>query len=368
MSLPSTTKDEIINKYNINSELMLNKKNDQLKQMAKSEEKEDKNKQQISNENNEENQKQNPNIMINSLKLYQYPICECKEKDLFKEYQLRIIKYKKDTEDIFLKNYLRLKTPNANKNVANIKLQYEKNPLFITAEEIKNLIAQTPSNLYQDSIQSNFINNNINRSDDQKSLFNNCDPKIYKSKSQQFLNPYSRNAIKNYKNIQLSEMEKRGNLYSKRMLAPIQRQALYKFSNYDINNKRVTKVSSIPYKENKESYILETKKRKKLPGLKEYICGKLKSIRENEIISPEYYRNKNKILRYQDLIDIKNNDGFKFHVFHDQYGYVKEMDKSEKKELKMTKNKMRDLKVMASINRIKDQNIIDSFKRATALQ
>ena len=364
MSVSSMRNTENTNKNDIYSQVTLNKKEERIKQIAKIEDKEENSKQQISNESNDESQKI-PNIMINNLKLYQYPICECKEKDLFKEYQLRIIKYKKDTEDIFLKNYLKQKIPKSNKSVADIKPQNMKSSFFITAEEGKNVFNQNPNNLNRNNIQSNYVNNN-NQTDDQTSYFSHRGSKMHKSKSQQFLNPYSKKAIQSYKNIHLIEMEKRGNLYNKRMLAPIQRQALYNFSHFDINNKKIKKVNSIPYKDSNESYILETKKRKKLPGLKEYICGKLKYIRKNEIISPEMYRNKDKDLKFQELIDIKNNDRFKFHVFHDQYGYVKEMDKQEKRELKMTKNKIRDLKIMAKINKINDQNIIDSFKKATS--
>ena len=361
------TKTENSNKNDIYSQITQNKKETETNQMKNIEEKEDNNIQQITNKNIDENQKQATNIMINNLKLYQYPICEYKEKDLFKEYQLRLIKSKKDNEDIFTKNYLKQKPPKISKSVTNIQIKNPKSSFFITAEEGKNIMNQNPNNINQNKTQSNYRNSINNRTEDQIPFSIYHEKKLHKSKSQQFLDPYSKNAIQNYRNNHLLEMEKRGNLYSKRMLAPIQRRTLYNFSNFDINLKRVVNSKSIPFKDSNESYILESKQRKKLPGLKEYICEKLKYIKENEIITPEYYENKDRDLKYQDIIDIKHNDRFKFHVFRDQYGNVKELDKQEKRELKMTKTKIRDLKIMAKINRIKDQNIIDSFKRVTSL-
>ena len=124
---------------------------------------------------------------------------------------------------------------------------------------------------------------------------------------------------------------------------------------------------SIPSGKSDESYILETKKRRKLPGIKEYLRYRLKSQKDNDMNKPEYFRERAK--KYEknnlpEIIDIKNSPRFKFHVFHDRYGYKKQLDKRERRELKMTKDKIRDLKIMAKINKIQDPELIETYKRS----
>ena len=90
-------------------------------------------------------------------------------------------------------------------------------------------------------------------------------------------------------------------------------------------------------------------------------------MKNEEVNTPEYYRERSK--KYErnklpEIINIKNSGRFQFHVFRDQYGFKKQLDKKETPELKMTKERVRDLKVMAKINMIKDQEIIDIYKRA----
>ena len=161
-------------------------------------------------------------------------------------------------------------------------------------------------------------------------------------------------------------MEKRGNQYNKRRMASLQRIALHNFSSMNVNDGHIIN-GSIPTGKSDESYILETKKRKKLPGIREYICYRLKSMRESEINSPEFYlqkfkkHEKNKL---PEIIDIKNSGRFHFHVFHDQYGFRKEMDKRENRGLKMSNDKIRDLKIMAKINRTNDPYLADIYRRA----
>ena len=113
--------------------------------------------------------------------------------------------------------------------------------------------------------------------------------------------------------------------------------------------------------------IFQKKKRKKLTGIREYICYRLKKNRENEVNTPEFYLEKYKKLeknKLPEMIDIKNSGLFKFHVFHDQYGFRKEMDKRENKGLRMSKDRIRDLKIIATINRTNDPYLFDKYKRA----
>ena len=73
----------------------------------------------------------------------------------------------------------------------------------------------------------------------------------------------------------------------------MQRVALHNFSSINfIDNHFVN--GSIPTGKSDESYILETKKRKKFPGMREHIFYELKNMKRNEKNTPEYFREKSK--------------------------------------------------------------------------
>ena len=330
----------------------------------------------ISKYNNYERTNNNNN---NEGKEYTYPILYHKERDPLDEFKLRIIKSKSETSDIFNKNYLKF---NFSKNDASVfnntkiiqakmtqnnskMLENSKNNnLFITANKKLDIKGDHLDQKKNTKINSN---NNIKRQKEFKTQFIfNKNQLMKKSNSDIFIKPYSKEALSNYRTSYLHEMEKRGNMYNKIKIAQLQRIALKNFSSMCINGNHYIN-GSIPTGKSNESYILETKKRKRLPGIKEYICSKLKSMKNEEYNTPEYYRERSK--KYErnklpEIINIKNSGRFQFHVFRDQYGFKKQLDKKETPELKMTKERVRDLKVMAKINMIKDQEIIDIYKRA----
>ena len=331
----------------------------------------------ISKYNNYERTNNNNNN--NEGKEYTYPILYHKERDPLDEFKLRIIKSKSETSDIFNKNYLKF---NFSKNDASVfnntkiiqakmtqnnskMLENSKNNnLFITANKKLDI---KDDHLHQKKNTKINSNNNIKRQKEFKTQFIfNKNQLMKKSNSDIFIKPYSKEALSNYRTSYLHEMEKRGNMYNKIKIAQLQRIALKNFSSMCINGNHYIN-GSIPTGKSNESYILETKKRKRLPGIKEYICSKLKSMKNEEYNTPEYYRERSK--KYErnklpEIINIKNSGRFQFHVFRDQYGFKKQLDKKETPELKMTKERVRDLKVMAKINMIKDQEIIDIYKRA----
>ena len=330
----------------------------------------------ISKYNNYERTNNNNN---NEGKEYTYPILYHKERDPLDEFKLRIIKSKSETSDIFNKNYLKF---NFSKNDAsvfnNTKIIQAKmtqnNPKMIENSKNNNLFITANKKLdikgdHLDPKKNTKINsnNNIKRQKEFKTQFIfNKNQLMKKSNSDIFIKPYSKEALSNYRTSYLHEMEKRGNMYNKIKIAQLQRIALKNFSSMCINGNHYIN-GSIPTGKSNESYILETKKRKRLPGIKEYICSKLKSMKNEEYNTPEYYRERSK--KYErnklpEIINIKNSGRFQFHVFRDQYGFKKQLDKKETPELKMTKERVRDLKVMAKINMIKDQEIIDIYKRA----
>ena len=330
----------------------------------------------ISKYNNYERTNNNNN---NEGKEYTYPILYHKERDPLDEFKLRIIKSKSETSDIFNKNYLKFNFSKNNASVFNnTKIIQAKmtqnnskmlensknNNLFITANKKLDIKGDHLDQKKNTKINSN---NNIKRQKEFKTQFIfNKNQLMKKSNSDIFIKPYSKEALSNYRTSYLHEMEKRGNMYNKIKIAQLQRIALKNFSSMCINGNHYIN-GSIPTGKSNESYILETKKRKRLPGIKEYICSKLKSMKNEEYNTPEYYRERSK--KYErnklpEIINIKNSGRFQFHVFRDQYGFKKQLDKKETPELKMTKERVRDLKVMAKINMIKDQEIIDIYKRA----
>ena len=331
----------------------------------------------ISKYNNYEKTSINNNIKG---KEYTYPILYHKERDPLDEFKLRIIKSKSETSDIFNKNYLKF---NFSKNDATlfnntkiIQTKMTQNNSKMNSENSKNnnlfITASKKFDIKGDHIQqkkNKKVNDNnkiIKQKEFKTQFIFNKNQLMKKSNSDIFLKPYSKEALTNYRTSYLHEMEKRGNMFNKIKIAQLQRIALKNFSSMYINGNHYIN-GSIPTGKSNESYILETKKRKRLPGIKEYICSKLKSMKNEEYNTPEYYRERSK--KYErnklpEIINIKNSGRFQFHVFRDQYGFKKQLDKKANPELKMTKEKVRDLKVMAKINMIKDPEIIDIYRRA----
>ena len=309
----------------------------------------------------------NSNIYNSSNIFYQYPICLYTERDPIDDYKLRIIKARNKGTDTFLKNYLKFNFSSKNdiKNENNNNFRKIGEELISKSNKKSSFFITENKKRINKSSQS--INSGINSINScyKENILAKGKRKLHRSQSD-LLNPFSRKAINEYRKLYLNEMEKRGNLYNKRKMAYLQRIALYNFSSMNLFDNHFVN-GSIPSGKSDESYILETKKRKKLPGIKEYLRYRLKSMKENDLNTPEYFREKAKKLENNNLpeiIDIKNSGRFKFHVFHDRYGFKKEMDKRDNRVLKMTKEKIRDLKVMAKINRIQDPELIDTFKRA----
>ena len=305
------------------------------------------------NDNNISKNLNNSKTINNSSMIYSFPIFFYNERDPLDDFKLKVIKARNKGSDTFLKNYLKF---NFSKNKSN------PNKSKFKSKNNNSNNSKFQANLLENNKNSLFITQEKYKAID---VLTNKSSKFHKSNSDIF-NPYSRKSINYYKAVYLNEMEKRGHQYNKRRIASLQRIALHNFSLMNMNDKHYVN-GSIPTGKSDESYILETKKRKKLPGLREYIHYRLKNIRENESNTPEYYLEKfrkNEKNRLPEMIDIKNSGRFRFHVFHDQYGFRKELDKRDNRELKMTKEKIRDLKIMTQINKINDPYLTDIYKRA----
>jgi len=315
---------------------------------------------QVNNDQNNDDSHKNKNMnkskSINNLKiLYPYPICLHNEKDPLDDFKLRAIKARNKGGDTFLKNYLKFdfeknNIANKNKEKALYKDIRNKKINFFLTEDKKVQISNSLNNINPNEKGENPLK--------YKRIFNKSNSSLFN---------FSKKSINQMRKEYIKEMERRGNQYNKIKMASMQRIALHNFSSINLNDNHYVN-GSIPSGKSDESYILETQKRKKLPGIKEYMVHRLKNIKENEVNTPEYYREKsrkNEVNKLPEIIDIKNSGRFRFHVFHDQYGYRKQLDKKPiNKGLKMTKNKIRDLKVMTNISKIKDPELIDLYKRA----
>ena len=352
-----------------------NKKNNN--KINENEEKITNNNEHNNKENNEKDNIISKNItnsktINNSSILYSYPIISFhNNKDPIDDFKLRVIKGRNKGSDTFLKNYLKFNFAKNDISHNNSRFQNKSNNNIISNNIKEKFLENNKSNFFiTEQLKDYQLPKNINSSKNINNKDKTFDAfrhkKILKKSKSDIFNIYSPKAINYYKTLYLMQMEKRGNLYNKRKIASLQRIALYNFSTMNLNDSHFVN-GSIPSGEFDESYILETKRRRKIPGIREYICYRLKSMRENEINSPEYYyekfkkHEKNKL---PEIIDIKNSGRFKFHVYHDLYGFKKELDKRDNRELKMTRDKIRDLKVMSKINKINDPDLTDIYRRA----
>ena len=233
-------------------------------------------------------------LALNERKVYPYPILYHKEKDPMEEFKLRIIKSKNKGSDIFLKNYLRFNfakndASNTNANIYNntkiihsqisnnnkskiSMLENSKSNLFITAN--KKLDIKLDNQKLRKKIDVNI--NNPSKKFKSISVFTH--KHVMKKSHSDIFNPFSKEALSQYRTSYLHEMEKRGNNYNKIKIAQLQRIALQNFSSMSANGNHYVN-GSIPTGKNDESYILETKKRKRLPGIKEYIVSRLKNMK-----------------------------------------------------------------------------------------
>ena len=157
-----------------------------------------------------------------------------------------------------------------------------------------------------------------------------------------------------YQKIYLNQIERRGFNYNKIKISALQRNALYSFSKLDENYLDGNKTE-------KTSFILEANNRKVFPRMKTFYMNKINLMR----LRNEYNNEKKfKIDKAKGVINIKNNPNFKFHVFHDKKGKVKDLGKPRERSLKMTEIRMRDLILLNKIKQVRDPEIIEKFKEA----
>ena len=310
------------------------------------------------NNNNKINLKKQLDINYghsNSLKkiFYSYPIAIYKKPNEFEQYKERLILSEKPQKkkSLINKHYHHIifkshskstffeqrnkNTPINNKNNHNKNIDYIKN----------NNNNNKTNNLYETNY-NNTSNCNFKKDKEIQSFFKT----FYNRENNE------QNNSNIFQRIYLSQVEKRGFNYNKVKKAAIQRSVL--------NNINKNENNGIGYytnlMTNKEiSYILGQNKRKYFPHMRNiYIKGFKTSKNINENSNKIFNNNEKK----QGVINIKKDPDFKFHVFHDKKGQVRELDKPSEKILKMTRERVRDLKIMQKINKIDDPEIIKMYK------
>lgn len=206
-----------------------------------------------------------------------------------------------------------------------------------------------------------YKNNNLKRNsstkfldikDKQKLTFQNTiinlnNKKLIRSRSNPIFNNIQQENYFRKKDF-LSQIEKRGNYYNKKIIASLQRQALNKISLPIFKNNDVDYF--LP-KINKCNTIEESAKNK-LPEVRQFLNNRITIVNEKK--NGDFWNNN------ENFKKIKKRK--KKYTEFDKKQINKDYNKPLEKVIKMTKNKLRDLKVMASINKIRDPDIINKYK------
>ena len=287
---------------------------------------------------------------------YSYPIAIYKKPNEFEQYKERLILSEKPQrkKSLLNKHYHHI-----------IFKSHSKSTLFEQRNKNTPINNNNNHNKNNDNKKNNNNNNNNNKTNNlYKTHYNktsNCNFKRDKEIQSFYKTFYNRenneyNNCNIFQRIYLSQVEKRGFNYNKVKQASIQRSVLNNLNKNDNNDiGYYTNLMS-----NKElSCILGPNKRKYFPQMsKIYING----FKTSKNISANSNGKINNNEKNQGVINIKNNPDFKFHVFRDKKGQVRELDKPCERILKMTRERVRDLKIMQKINKIKDPEIIKMYK------
>lgn len=257
------------------------------------------------------------NLECESISEYIYPICVFKNNNIESE-EMRKIK----SRMISMKNSQKYIECN---KVNNTKRYLSR--MMLKVNKVKN---------------NNKIKRKINRS--------NSNPSFPYSKQENYLKR------KKY----LSEIEKRGNFFNKKYIATLQRHTLNSLSlpvHLKKNNNEISK-KNIIYNNINQQNLIEEVNNNSLNKVRIFLNNRIRLVNMKNGDDLDDYFNLDKI----GFLPKNEKKEFKFHVFHDINGLEKDISKPTKRELKMTKTRIRDLKVMHSINKIRDPEIIQKYR------
>ena len=278
-------------------------------------------------------------------------------------------------------NFDKDKSDENNMNSTIIKYSY---PICIfknikkESEEIRNIqyriiCSKKEKELKEKTLIYRNINNNLKRSLSTKLLISDKKSKIQTHTNNININPIKKKLIRSKYNPlyhlynkensmckkgHLSQIEKRGNYYNKIWIASLQRQALNNYSLFNFKERNINRdnINFVLNNKNNQTIIEESEK-KNIYEDRQFLNNRVIAINEKKNNIDEYFNMKKK----KNLPKIKKKE-FKFHIFHDKNGLEKDLSKTSVRILKMTKTRIRDLKVMGSINKIRDPEIIQKYR------
>ena len=278
--------------------------------------------------------------------LYSYPLCIYKKPSELKKYQERLILSAKPSmkKNLINKYYHHL----------NFKSHSEKLFLNKNHSNINETNINTFNKIYNKSTNNFYANRNKEVKSKNKQFY-----KTFYDKNRNISNLdfKGRNDNDIYKQLYLSEVEKRYYSYNKLKLSSLHKKS---FDYYNKFNKNNLDINNAFNNENKFYYILSSEKRNNSPTFKNYLINKFRKLKIKTILRKR--RNYQKNDKSKGVINIKNDPNFKFHIFHDQNGNPKELNKPYERTLKMTEAKLRDLKLMIKIRKVNDPEIIQMYQ------
>ena len=278
--------------------------------------------------------------------LYAYPICIYKKPSELKKYQERLILSAKP----------KMKKTLINQNYHHLKFKSHSEKLLLNKNN--NDISEYNINTFKKKYNKSMKNFYTNRNKEIKSknkLFYKTFYDTNRNTSNKDIKYRNNDDI--CKKLYLSEIEKRGYNYNKLKISSLQKKALDYYNKFSKNNVDINNALS---NDNKFFYILKSEKRSNSPTLKNYFINKFKINKMKTMLKKRrnYQINDNS----KGVINIKNDPNFKFHIFHDQNGNPKKLEKPYERTLKRTETKLRDVKLMIKIRKVNDPEIIRMYQ------
>ena len=286
------------------------------------------------------------NSSLNSI-VYEYPISILKEVSQYEKYKERLIlsgKPKKEKKLI-------------NPNYHHISFKSHSKSILLNPNEIfKNIKNKNLIELYK-NVFKNMQKMKTNDDLELRKILqrNNSNPlfRPFQNDKNKTSTNFDLNNL--FQKIYLNQIERRGFNYNKLKICEIQRNAMYNFSKLDENF--LDNDTNI-----KANFVLEVNSRKTLPKMKSYFINKMNLLRmKNEYMNEKKFKLDSKP---KGVINIKKDPNFKFHVFHDKFGKIRDLEKPYERNLKMTDIRIRDLVLFNKIKQVRDPEIIQKFRTA----
>ena len=276
--------------------------------------------------------------------VYNYPLALYKQPTLFEKFKERVI----------LAGKPRIKKPLINKNYHHLSFKSHSDILILNPYINKspnmsynNNDTNTQSKTYYKTFHNSFNQRIKEENPNGKTIYNT---KNGRKNNKLILPKYYAINHNIYQKIYLSEVEKRGFNYNKIRIAMKKREVLNSLNSYSRYENEYG-----PLENKKVFFVLEPNQRDFFPKSKKFLYKKQDT---DDDISLKYLR----YHKSRSIINIKKDGKFKFHVYHDRKGRIKELDKRSERTYKSTMEKLRDMKLLARIIKLKEPETIQMFK------